>query len=50
MLKITLTEKEQNEVKTLIRLGDTEEIARQTVIAARIKNDTSDFYRNAYEL
>jgi len=44
-----LTTKEIETVKTLIRLGDSEELAIKTVLEGREKADNSEFYRIAYE-
>ena len=45
---ITLTQKEQDLVKSLIRLGDTEKVAIETVLEERKKPDNSEYYRFAY--
>lgn len=44
-----LTTKEIETVKTLIRLGDSEELAINTVLEDRKKKDNSEIYRLAYE-
>ena len=44
----TLTAKEQETVKSLIRLGDTESLAIETVIENRNRPDNSEEYRFAY--
>ena len=48
MKNINLTEKENNEVNTLIRLGDSEELAVQTVINNRSRNTDNSVYFQAY--
>jgi|DEB0MinimDraft_10_1074344.scaffolds.fasta_scaffold63326_3 hypothetical protein len=44
-----LTTKEIETVKTLIRLGDSEELAIKTVLEGREKAYNSELYRIAYE-
>ena len=36
-------------IASLIRLGDSEELAEKTVLKLREKEDNSEFYRFAYE-
>jgi hypothetical protein len=43
-----LTAKEQETVKSLIKLGDTKEEAIETVLEERKRPDNSEFYRFAY--
>lgn len=43
-----MTKEELETIKTLVRLGDSEELAIKTVLANREKQDTNEFYRNAY--
>lgn len=45
----TLTDKETEMINTLIRLGDSKELAEKTVIANRSKEDNAESYRFAYE-
>jgi len=45
----TLTAKEIETLNILVRLGDSKELAFATVIAERTKDNSTDFYRNAYE-
>ena len=44
-----LTEKEMKSFKSLVRLGDSEQLAFDTVINNREKESNFEFYRNAYE-
>ena len=44
-----LTTKEIETVKILIRLGDSEELAIETVLKGRGKEDNTEIYRLAYE-
>lgn len=43
-----LTNKEQETVKILVRLGDSLELAIKTVLAERNKKTDYEFYYNAY--
>lgn len=48
-MKNELTKKEIETVKSLIRLGDSEEVAIKTVLNERNNSKDSDIYRIAYE-
>lgn len=43
-----LTQKEQDQVKRLIKLGDSLELAIKTVLDLRDEPDNTEFYYNAY--
>lgn len=47
---VVLTESEQKTVASLIRLGDSKELAIETVIKQRSKQDATEFYHNAYHI
>ena len=46
---MALTEKEQAQVRRLIQLGDSEELAIETVVELRKKESNTEFYKAAYE-
>lgn len=48
-IKSELTNKEVKSFETLVRLGDSFQLAYETVLNERNEEDTIDFYRNAYE-
>lgn len=45
-----LTKKEMESFKILVRLGDSEELALETVLKEREKEDASEFYKQGYEI
>jgi len=45
---MNLTEKEQQTVGRLLKLGDTLELAVKTVIEQRCEDDNTEWYYNAY--
>jgi len=49
IMKATLTTKEIETLTILVRLGDSKELALKTVLNERGKDNSTDFYRNAYE-
>ena len=46
---MTLTEKEQAQVQRLMQLGDSKELAIETVVELRKKESNTEFYNAAYE-
>jgi hypothetical protein len=48
-IKSELTNKEVKSFETLVRLGDSIQLAYETVLNERTKEDSTEFYRNAYE-
>jgi hypothetical protein len=48
-MKQTLTQEEVKEFECLVRLGDSLELAYETVLNERLKEESKEFYRNAYE-
>jgi hypothetical protein len=48
-IKSELTNKEVRSFETLVRLGDSIQLAYETVLNERTKEDATNFYRNAYE-
>ena len=48
-IKSELTNKEVNLFESLVRLGDSIQLAYETVLKERTKLDATEFYRNAYE-
>jgi len=47
-MNMGLTKTEEKEVSTLIRLGDSKELALETVISNRSRNADTSFYYNTY--
>ena len=48
-MKSELTNKEVKSFETLVRLGDSVQLAYETVLNERNEDDAMEFYRNAYE-
>ena len=48
-IKLELTNKEVKLFETLVRLGDSIQLAYETVLSERTKENETEFYRNAYE-
>ena len=48
-IKLELTNKEVKLFETLVRLGDSIQLAYETVLNERTKENETEFYRNAYE-
>ena len=48
-IKLELTNKEAKSFETLVRLGDSIQLAYETVLSERTKENETEFYRNAYE-
>lgn len=48
-MKSELTNKEVKSFETLVRLGDSFQLAFETVLNERNEDDAMEFYRNAYE-
>ncbi len=49
MEKVILTDKEKESVKILVRLGDSEKLAIETVLKLRNQKTDKKFYLFAYE-